>query len=101
MKNAVFQADIKDRNETDIVYFGSTEKTFNEKFNEMFNYFWNKMLWKRPCGVVANVLGCDTVVSKFESQSRCYVNFQANGKGMNFINPLPSYGWDRAITVLL
>ena len=38
-----------------------------------------------PRGVEANVLYCDIVVSEFDLQSRNYVLFQTNEKGMNLI----------------
>ena len=40
-------------------------------------------------GVVANMVGCDIVVSEFDLQSHHYVHFRANtlGKGMNPLSP--------------
>ena len=40
---------------------------------------------RSSCGVVANVLDCDIVVSEFELQSRYYIPFQTNtlGKDIN------------------
>ena len=43
---------------------------------------------------MANVLGCDLVVSEFELQSHYYIHFQTNaqGKGMNFLILPANYG---------
>ena len=34
-----------------------------------------------PCGVVANVLDCDIIVSKFEQKSYYFVHFRTNTLG--------------------
>ena len=48
------------------------------------------IVWERvPRNVMANVPGCDIVVTKFERQLRHYINFQTNTleKGMNSLIP--------------
>ena len=47
-----------------------------------------------PHGVVANVLDCDIVVSKFEFHLCYYIHFWTNtlGKGMNLFNLLLIFG---------
>ena len=43
--------------------------------------------WESPHGVVANVLDCNIVVSRFEFQLCYYIQFRFNtfGKSMNFV----------------
>ena len=55
------------------------------KQRNLTNQIISVYLWWRPCGVVVNVLDFDTVVNKFELQSRYKVHFWTNalGKGMN------------------
>ena len=40
---------------------------------------------RSPCNIVANMLDCDIVVSKFELQSHYYIHFKTNAlrKGIN------------------
>ena len=48
-----------------------------------------------PCGVVANMLGCNIVVSEFKHQLCYYVHFWTNilGKDMNLlVTPPPAMG---------
>ena len=35
-------------------------------------------IYYRKCGVVANVLDCDIIISEIELQSHYYVHFQTN-----------------------
>ena len=35
-------------------------------------------MWRSPCGVVANILDCDIIVSVFDLQMYYYVHFQTN-----------------------
>ena len=46
-----------------------------------------------PCGIVANELDCDIVVSKIKLQLCYYIHFQTNslGKGMNPLSVLFFY----------
>ena len=55
------------------------------------------------CGIMANVLDCDIVVSEFELQSHYYRHYQANifGKGTNFLITPPSYGLNSCTIVFL
>ena len=44
-----------------------------------------------PCSVVANMLDCDIVVSKFDVQSRYYVHFWTNTFKQSMSLYLPNY----------
>ena len=52
-----------------------------------------------PCGVVANVLGFNIVVSKFEPKSSYYIQFWTLGKDMKPV--IPGYKVNSTLTVLL
>ena len=58
-------------------------------------------VWGGPCGVVAYVLDCDIIISKFKLQSCYYIHFQTNilWKGMNSLIP-PCYGLNSSTTSL-
>ena len=66
-----------------------------EKLQECFRFLneaeikYIKFRWVSLCGVVANVLYCDIVVSEFELQSHANVHFLIDilGKGMNLLMP--------------
>ena len=56
-----------------------------------------------PCGVLANVLDCDIIVSEIELQSCYYIRFQTNtvGKSMNPFIPPSNYGLNNTTIVIL
>ena len=49
--------------------------------------------------VVANVLACDIIVSKFKLQLHYYVHFWANTLGKLELSYFPSYGLNSTTTV--
>ena len=57
----------------------------------MYSRYLEKMYGGIPHSVVANILNCNIVVSKFKLQSCYYVYFWTNalGKGMNPLIPFP------------
>ena len=72
---------------------------FKIRFNVFFAVHWkshhysNFSRWGSPHCIVANVLDCDSIVSKFKHQSHCYIYFQTTtlGKGIN--QPYPHQQW--------
>ena len=52
-----------------------------------------------PCTIVANLLECNIVVSKFKPRLCNYLHFWTYGKGMNHI-VLPSNRWNSITAVL-
>ena len=65
----------------------------------LVNHF---LCWENPCGVVANILESDIIISEFKLQLHYYIHFHTDTTWKG-IEPLysPSYGLNNIITALL
>ena len=57
----------------------------------MLSYLFFVNAWVNPCDVMANVLDCKILISKFKPQLHYYVHFPTNTLG-KVMNPLISPG---------
>ena len=86
-----------------LYYYKITHLLFSAKYIYIYIHYRSKLSGVCPRGVVASILDCNIIVSKYKFQLHYYVYFQTNkfGERHEPPYPLPSHGLNSITAVVL